>query len=150
MSDAVSEQIAALRERLDLIWANHEREHKAHEQSHAREYQSNQKALDTAAILAKENKADANEWRASMTDREARFSTKDDIRAILGRLDSIERADLLTAERERQRVADEAEDKRQSERRVARSQWTVALVVGLLATFGALVVNLMIRLASGA
>lgn len=144
----VTEEVAALRRELRLIWDAHEREHTQHELSHAREHAFSQQAIDTAALLAKENKADANEWRATMTDRESRFATKSDSAAIMVRLDVIERAGILSVERERQRVADEAEDRRQTERRQSRQQWTVGLIAGLLATFGAILVNLVIRLAS--
>lgn len=140
-------QIIALRERLDLIWAQHEREHRDHEAAHTREHEFAQKAIDTAALLAKENKADANEWRETMNDRERSFATKGDATAILGRLESIERANLLAAERERQRTAGEIEERQQVERRVSRSQWVIGIVVGLLATFGAILVNLALRAA---
>lgn len=140
-----SEQVASLRRELKLTWDSHEREHVQHEASHAREHAFSQQAIDTAAVLAKENKADANEWRSTMTDRETRFATKDDVKAILQRLDTIERAGLVSVERERQRTADEAEDRRQVERRQTRSQWVVGIVVGLLATFGAILANLAIR-----
>lgn len=142
----VKDEIAGLRRELKLTWDAHEREHVQHEAAHSREHEFAAEAIRTAATLAKENKADANEWRATMTDRESRFSTKEDVKAILGRLDSIERVNLVSDERERTRITDEAEDKRQSERRQSRSQWTVGLVVGLIATFGAILVNLVIRL----
>jgi hypothetical protein len=142
----IQAEIMALRERLDLIWTNHEREHAAHDRAHTLEHVASQKAIDTAAELAKENKADANEWRASMTDREGRFSTKDDINGILTRLDSIERAALLAAEREASRIKEAAHDLDEAQRRQARSQWTIALVVGVLATGGAVMMNVILRL----
>ena len=148
MADSTSEEVAALRRELKLTWDAHDREHGQHDKAHSREHEFTQEAVKTAAVLAKENKADANEWRASMTDREAKFATKDDVRAILFRLDNIERAGLVAAERERQRSEDESEDKRQSERRIARSQWTIGIVVGLLASVGAVLINLVLRLSA--
>lgn len=73
-----AEQLAdTMKTTAETHWKNHEREH----------LDSN-RALDKAEALrserfagierlAKENKADANEWRASMTDREARFATRE-------------------------------------------------------------------------
>lgn len=140
--ESVNEQVAALRRELKLIWDAHEREHVQHEASHAREHQFAQQAIDTAAVLAKENKADANEWRGSMTDRERRFATKDDIGTILGRLDSIERASLVEAERDRQRLINHAEERQDAERRQGRQQWTIGIAI----TFVVVLVNLAIRL----
>lgn len=137
--------LTGLRRELELRWGGHDALHGAHETSHAREHEFAQKAIDIAAIAAAQNKADANEWRSAMADRESRFATKEVTQAILNRLDAIERAALVAAERERQRIADEAEDRRQSERRVTRSQWVIGIVVGLLATFGTILVNLALR-----
>lgn len=143
----VETEILSLRERLDLIWAQHEREHSQHELAHGREHEFSQKAIDTAAVLARETKNDSNEWRSAMRDREAKFATKDDVKAILDRLDSIEDAGLVSVERERLRAIADVEDKRQMERRQSRGQWQIGLVVGLLATAGAVLVNLVLRLA---
>ena len=140
-------QLKALRREMSLIWDAHEREHEQHEQAHAREHAFAQQAIDTAAVLARENKTDANEWRGSMNDREGKFATKTDVAQILERLDKIERAGLVAAERDRAREATAAEDKLDTERRVSRSQWVIGLVVGLLATVGAVLVNLVLRLA---
>ena len=128
MTEPVSEQVAALRRELKLTWDSHEREHVQHEQAHGREHQFAQDAIDKAAELAKENKAASNEWRAAMNDRETRFATKEDVKAILFRLDNIERAALVANERDRIRAVDDAEDKRQTERRQSRAQWTVCLL----------------------
>lgn len=167
--ESVNDQVAALRRELKLTWDAHEREHVQHELSHAREHDFSQKAIDTAALMAKENKADANEWRATMNDREAKFATKEDVKNIgekiqrltdsqggfsttsdlrsLGeKIDKLEDTEIRRAETERLRLITEAEDKRQSERRTTRSQWTIGIVVGLLASFGAVLVNLVIRL----
>jgi hypothetical protein len=143
----IQAEVIALRERLDLLWKNHEREHTQHEAAHAREHAFAQDALEKAALLAKENKADANEWRASMTDREARFATGADVTAMIDRLDKIERAGLVAAEREQNRARAEAEERRTMDAKQSRGQWTVGLVVGVLATFGAVAVNTILRLA---
>jgi len=143
----IEESIKGLRRELTLTWAAHEREHEQHDKAHSREHDFAQKAIDTAAELAKSNKADSNEWRSAMTDREARFATHEDMKAVFTRLDSIEDRNLVVDERDRQRIMDDAEDKRQSERRQARAQWTIAVVVGFIATFGAVLVNLILRLA---
>lgn len=145
--NGINEQVSALRRELKLTWGAHEREHTQHEQAHGREHEFAAEAIRTAATLAKENKADANEWRSSMNDREARFATKDDVKSILGRLDGIERAGLVSIEREANRAKTEADEKRELSDRQQRSQWVVGLVVGLLATVGAVLVNLVLRLA---
>ena len=145
VAESIDQQVAALRRELKLIWDAHEREHLAHEQAHSREHDFSQKAVDTAAVLAKENKADANEWRAAMDDRESRFATKSDIGSILTRLDKIERADLVTAERESQRMLALTASREEDARRTSRSQWMVGLVVGMVATFGSILINLLIR-----
>lgn len=138
MTEPLNDQIAGLRRELKLTWDAHEREHVQHEASHGREHEFAAEAIRTAALLAKENKADANEWRATMNDREARFSTKDDVSSILARLDSIERLNLVAAERERA-------EKEDANKRVSRSQWTIGVVAGV----GAVLVNLVLRLWPG-
>lgn len=145
---AVSTALVGLRRELKLTWDAHKREHELHDSAHTREHQFTAEALDVAAVLAKENKADANEWREAMNDREAKFATKADVKSVGDSVDKLEIAEIRRAETERLRVVSEAEDKRQSERRQSRSQWTVGIVVGLAATFGAILVNLVIRLAT--
>jgi hypothetical protein len=146
----ISAQVSGVRERLDMIWEGHKTEHKVHDDNHKREHEFAQKAIDTAAALAKENKADANEWRATMNDREVKFATKDDVKPVLERLDRIERALLVSDERERNRITEEANEKRDAERRVSRSQWAIGLTVGLMATVGAVLINLVLRLTGAA
>jgi hypothetical protein len=140
----IHSELVALRERLDLIWANHEREHTQHEASHTREHAFTQDAIEKAAALNKENKADANEWRQSMNDREARFSTKADVGAIIERLDKIERAGLVAAERDMARSKGDTDKQNEMERRTARSQWMVGLIVGVVATVGAVAINVVL------
>lgn len=147
-ADPVAGEIAALRRELTLTRNAHEREHKQHEEAHGREHAFAQAAIDKAADMAKENKADANEWRGTMTDRERSFATKADVVAILDRLTGLERANIVAGERESARAAADAEERRQAERRASRSQWIVGLVVGLAATIGAILINLVIRAAT--
>lgn len=143
----INEQVAALRRELKLTWGAHEREHTQHEMAHGREHEFAAEAIKTAAKLAQENKTDANEWRASMNDREAKFATKDDVASILSRLDGIERLNLVESERRQNRAKTEADEKLEMAARQQRSQWMVGLIVGLLATVGAVLVNLVLRLA---
>jgi hypothetical protein len=65
------------------------------------------------------------------------FATKSDITNIADKITNLERADIKRTERESD-----------AERRVARSQWTIALVVGTFATVGAVLVNAVLRLSS--
>jgi hypothetical protein len=138
----------SLREYIEARLSAHGELHEAHEKAHEREHEFSQKAIDTSAELARSNKADSNEWRASMTDREARFSTKEEISALAHRLDQLEDAALVRVERERLQLITAAEETRQSERRVARAQWQIGIIVGVVAAGVAVLVNLVIRLAS--
>jgi len=141
-------ELVALRDRLDLIWANHEREHLQHEAAHAREHQFSQAAIDTAALLAKENKADANEWRETMNDRERNFATKADIATISMTLAELKTAEIKRVETERLSKEQMARDREDQNDRLRSNQWKVGLLVGIAATVGSLAINLIIRLAS--
>jgi|GEM_PF-4336203 len=156
---AILGEVSALRRELSITWKAHEREHEQHDKAHNREHEFTADALKVAAELAKETKRDANEWRAAMDDKDKTLATKADISAIVDRLDKIERAAIAREAHEQERLRadaeaktlqarEDAEGQRQMERRQARSQWVVGLVVGLIATFGAILVNLVIRLAT--
>ncbi len=156
----VASEVAGLRRELKITWAAHEKEHTTHELAHAREHDFAQKAIDVSALQAKENKADANEWRATMNDRERTFATKVDIASISDKISTLQNTEIKRAETERLRLIDEAEDKREQERRdteekrdmerrQARGQWTVGIVVGIIASFSAILINVILRLSSG-
>jgi hypothetical protein len=144
----LASEIGGLRRELQITWDAHAREHKQHDLSHAREHEFAQEALEKAASVAAENKADANEWRSAMTDREAKFATKDDMKALLVRLDAIERALLVSDERARAKAQSEVEDKLDADRRISRSQWLIGLIVGVMATVAAVLINLVLRLSN--
>lgn len=144
----IQAEVMALRERLDLIWNNHEREHTQHEAAHTREHAFAQQAIDTAAILAKENKTDANEWRSTMTDRERTFATKTDISTITHALDELKDADIKRSETERIEKEQAAKDRVDQNDRMRSNQWRVGLLVGSLATIGSILINLALRLLS--
>jgi CHASE3 domain sensor protein len=142
-----------LREYVEGLFEAHKEAHKDHELSHAREHQFAQKAIDTAAELAKENKADANEWRATMNDKDNRFALKLDIerllqqgldrhKAVVERLDDLEDAEIKRVENERLRLVQEAND-REAERERRRRELVIA---GLVITVLAVMINLLIRL----
>lgn len=147
-NEALAAKIDSLDEKVDLIWGAHEREHGQHELAHSREHKFAQDAIDKAAELAKENKADANEWRATMNDREVKFATKEDIKSLGSKIDHLENSEIRRAENERLRLISEGEEKRQTERRQSRQQWQIGIAVGLFTFFSAIVVNLVIRLAT--
>lgn len=151
MSKALDEEKEAkdaLRRESRMFWDAHAREHIVHEAAHNREHAFSQTAIDTAAELAKENKADANEWRGTMDDREMRFATNSDVDSILRRLDKIERSELVSIERDNQRTIADAAHKEETMRRTARAQWTVGLIIGTVATVGSVLINLVLRLTS--
>lgn len=158
-NETLAVKIDALDEKIEDSIVAHQREHEQHDKAHAREHDFTAEALRVAASLAKENKEDANEWRGTMDDRESSFATKEDVRVIGGKIDALEKAEIRRAETEKLRLSQEAEDKRLSERRadadkqetarrVSRSQWMVGIIVGLLSTFGAILVSTVIRLAT--
>jgi len=144
----IQAEIVALRERLDLIWANHEKEHIQHEAAHTREHEFSQKAIDTAATLAKENKADANEWRGTMNDRERTFATKADINAISNTLMELKTAEIKRIEVERTEKERLALDREEQNSRNRATQWRVGLLAGFAATIGSILINLVIRLST--
>lgn len=144
----IQAEIVALRERLDLIWNNHEREHTQHESAHTREHSFSQQAIDTAAKLAQENKEDANEWRTAMTDRERTFATKTDISIISTSLNDLKNAEIKRSEVERIEKEQAAKDRSDQNDRMRSNQWKVGILVGFIATVGSILINLAIRLLS--
>lgn len=85
-----------LREFFERLLDDHMEAHREHQNAHDREHAASQKAIDTASDLAKANKADANEWRDAMTDRERTFARADAMERITSEVDrriaSLERA----------------------------------------------------------
>jgi hypothetical protein len=79
-----------LREFIERLLADHSQSHKDHAAAHEREHRASQAAIDTAAQLARENKADANEWRAAMTDRERSFVRVDTVEGMERRIRILE------------------------------------------------------------
>ena len=67
----------SIREFFERLMDDHAIAHKEHQAAHDREHVASQKAIDTAATLAHQNKMDANEWRATMSDRERHFVTRE-------------------------------------------------------------------------
>lgn len=131
-----------LREYIERLFKDHDSAHNDHERFHAREHDFAQKAIDKASELASQNKADANEWRAAMNDRERTFPTKAELSAVSEKVVALEQAEIRRVENERLRLIGEAEEKRNLERAQTRQQWLIGLAVGT----GAVLVNLIIRL----
>lgn len=120
-----------LREYIDKLFGTHESAHDDHERFHAREHEFAQRAIDKASELADANKADANEWRSAMNDRERNFPTRIELSAVSEKVDKLEDAEIRRAEKE------SIKDKEQS-----RQQWLIGLAV-LIASIST---NLIIRL----
>lgn len=114
---------------------------KAHDKQHAAE----QRAIEVAAETVKVWRADSNEWRKTLGDRDAVYATKVDANTLAARVDAVERGNIVRDERERNEKSAEVEDKRQSERRTARAQWQVGVVIGFVATAVAVAVQLWLR-----
>lgn len=89
-----------LREFFERLLNDHAAAHREHQAAHDREHLASQKAIDTAATLSKENKADANEWRQTMTDRERTFARAEAVDRMAAeadrRLAALERANAQT------------------------------------------------------
>jgi hypothetical protein len=67
----------SIREYFERMFEDHAKAHAEHQQAHDREHSASEKAIAVASQLAKENKADANEWRSTMSDRERTFARSD-------------------------------------------------------------------------
>lgn len=133
---------------VDDSFAQHQREHLQHDAAHKREHEDSQKAIDTASTLAKQNKIDANEWRGAMNDRERTLATKVDIQTLTDAVNALKTAETKRAEREALRLVAEAEEKASSKDRQSATQWRTGLLVGLSATIGSVLINLVLRLMS--
>lgn len=144
----------SLREYFDRLFEEHAEAHKSHQIAHDREHGFAQRAIDTAATLAKENKADANEWRAAMNDRERTFATKVEVRgymdastvtheAMSNRVAKLEEDQIKRQERETIKQRNEAEERRTAENRARRDMWAIGVAVGVIV----FLINLIIRLA---
>jgi hypothetical protein len=117
------------------VTAEHERElREAWERGHEREHELAQRALQIAADLAAQNKADSNEWRAAMTDRERTFATKAESEAVSMRLELLERSDVARTTREQERE---------------RAQVRTMALIGLGATVVSVALSVLIRLGLG-
>jgi len=133
-----------LREYIDTRFDAHRDLHATHDSAHTREHDFTEKALNVAAELSKENKNDANEWRATMDDRERTFTTKNETQALTDKITDLQNAEIKRSENERNRLINDVEEKRQDERRQSRQQW----IVGVSVTAAAVGINLLIRLLS--
>lgn len=122
----------SLREYVEALFTSHKESHKEHEQAHGREHDFSQKAIDIAASLAKENKADANEWRETMNDRERNFATKMELGSIGDRVNKLEDAEIARMTEEKLTSERAAEARRQEDRDRARQQWVIATVIGVI------------------
>lgn len=131
---------------VDQQFAQHQREHQQHDSAHQREHEDSQKAIDTAATLAKENKKDANEWRSTMDDREKTLATKVDIGTLTQAVNELKSAEIKRAEAERLRLVSEAKEVVAARERQSSAQWRVGIMVGLAATVGSVLINAVLRL----
>lgn len=131
---------------VDQQFAQHQREHHQHDAAHKREHEDSQKAIDTAATLAKENKSDANEWRSTMDDRERTLATKVDISTLTQAVNELKAAEIKRAEAERLRLVSEADDKVIAKDRQTSAQWRIGILVGTSAVVGSVLINAVLRL----
>jgi hypothetical protein len=145
----ILEHVEGLRRELKIEWDAHKESHTQHELAHAREHRESEKAIENAAKLVEQNKKDSNEWRGAMDDREKTLATKVDVGTLTKSIDDLRTAEIRRVEQERQRTADMAEDKADALAARNRDQWRVGLIVGVLATGGSILINLVIRLLSG-
>ena len=81
----------SIRDFFERLLNDHAAAHREHQAAHDREHQASQKAIDTAATLAKENKADANEWRDAMSDRERAFARVESFETLRERVVNLEK-----------------------------------------------------------
>lgn len=102
--------------------------------AHRREHEVADRALILSAELARQNKADANEWRSAMSDRERTFLTRGEAEGMTLRLGVLERSDIARTAREQER-----------ERAALRTM----AVIGLTATIISVAFTILIRVISG-
>lgn len=129
----------------DDRWEAHSKQHDYQDRAHQREHEANQRAIDLAASLGQQAKADANEWRGAMSDRERNFLTRAEADALFAkeastmtaldiRLDAVEDANLARLTRDQERE---------------RAQIRLMALIGVGATVASVVLNLLIRLSLG-
>ena len=98
--------------------------------AHRDEHRASQLAIDTAAELARENKAAANEWRSAMADRERSFARLDVVESLSRRFELVERES-------RDRTVRDAERDRGIVRMIA--------IAAVMAGVGSFVLNIIVR-----
>ena len=88
----MTENGITLREFFERLLNDHTAAHAQHQAAHDREHAAAQKAIDRSEELARSNKADSNEWRQAMTDRERTFARVDAMEVLGKRIEALERA----------------------------------------------------------
>jgi len=83
MTDSIS-----LRDYVESLFTNHKAEHAALESHRIELRDLLSRALDSVATALSEYKTSANEWRATLTDRDARFVDKVELRSSFDKLDT--------------------------------------------------------------
>lgn len=132
-----------LREYVESLFNGHKESHLQHEAAHTREHLFAQRAIEAAAELAKENKADANEWRGAMGDRERNFATKAQLEGLLSRMEKLEDAEIARVVEEKLTTIQMAEAKVQDDRDRQRQQWFIATAIGIVVFLAAQVSRLI-------
>jgi len=133
---------------IDRLNHAHAELHGAHDKAHEREHHDQMVALEKAETGNKEWRSAANEWRGAMGDRESKFATVLAVDTISKRLDALEDANIKRVSEETQRVVSEAEEKRQDERRQGSAQWRIGIVVGVVSAGTAILVSIVMQLAT--
>jgi hypothetical protein len=121
----------SIRDYFEKLFVLHAHAHAEHNEAHTREHKASQDAIDLAAKLASQNKSDANEWRAAMTDRERTFVKYDLLDGLISRVTKLENSELTRF------VRDEERGKQQSR--------TMTLI-GAAAAIGGFILSLLARL----
>lgn len=116
----------------------HGKEHSAH----MREHSLDQKAIDLAAQLGRENKSESNEWRAAMSDKDKRFATSVELQQTMMEVQSLREANIVRTQAELGRTERDQQKRDDMEHRIARQQWVVGMVVAIAAILVATVMRL--------
>lgn len=110
-----SDDKVSLREFLETIsnarWKSHDEQHIAE-----------QKAITLAAEIVERWKADSNEWRGTLNDRDAAYAKVGDVGGLETRLRVIEAAEIQRGATERERLINETKDKADADRRATAAQ----------------------------
>lgn len=100
--------------------------------AHQRQHASEQRAIEVAASTIATWKADSNEWRATLGDRDRDYAKAGDLTNATSRIELLERANIVRVENERLTLVADAQRREDSERRLSRQQWIIGVGITLL------------------